>query len=346
MCRKLQRKLSPRAKTSPHTFSPHFIPHNTQECRNTPQYLLLTLHRRAIMLYTGISLRRSIARIFASLKNTPAVSRLPTSVDLSKFSSFRCRNTPTVYLKLLLKHYTFNRTNCVGHTTHTHCTVGGFESHWSYPKTVTVARPGDSYRLSRGHDAARWTKYFELNYLPRHKYQETGKGSPVSSGCLRMLVTRSDASPHLHSSTRMTTWDTSRALASTDTTNGYNTCQHTALGRRRTTPIIMQRCCSGHELRNTTLLTPLYTPTSPESDSTLSLPVTMIKWINKNLTAKMAGRIIRLNQHSSPIFTDKKHIMLVHNHEIKNEVTWLNNLQHCVRLSWRSEYKLLCNKLF
>jgi hypothetical protein len=100
----------------------HFMPHNTKERRNTPQDLNLTLHRRAIMLYTGISFRRSIARILASLKNTPAVSRLPTSVDLRKFSSFQCRNTPTVYLKLLPKHYRFNRTNCVGHTTHTlHC---------------------------------------------------------------------------------------------------------------------------------------------------------------------------------------------------------------------------------
>lgn len=121
MCRKMQRRVSPRAETWPHFF-PHLIPHNTQERRKTPQCLLLTLHRRAIMLYTGISLRRSIARILASLKNTPANSRLPTSVDLSKFSSFQCRSTPTVYLKLLPKHYTFIRTNCVGHTTHTlHC---------------------------------------------------------------------------------------------------------------------------------------------------------------------------------------------------------------------------------
>jgi len=144
--------------------------------------------------------------------------------------------------------------------------------------------------------SARWTKYFEVNYLPRRKYQETGKGSPVSSGCLRMQVPRSDASSHLqHSSTRMATWDIARALDSTDTTTGHNTCQHTALGRRRTTPIILQRCCGGHELRNSTLLTPLDTPTSPESDSTLSLPVTMIKRINKNLTANTARRIVRLN---------------------------------------------------
>jgi len=142
----------------------------------------------------------------------------------------------------------------------------------------------------------------------------------------------------------MATWDTARALASTDTTTGHNTCQHTALGRRRTTPIILQRCCGGHELRNSTLLTPLDTPTSPESGSTLSLPVTRIKLINKNLTAKMAGRIIRLDQHSSPTFTDKKQTMLIHNQEIKNEVTWLNNLQHCERPSWRTEYKLLGDK--
>jgi hypothetical protein len=117
------------------------MPQSTQELRNTPQYLLLTLHRRAMMLYTGISLGRSIARILASLKNTPAGSRLPTSVDPSNFSSFQCRNTPPVYLKLLLNHCTFNRTKCVRHTTqhthiHTHCTARGSEAHWSYPKTV------------------------------------------------------------------------------------------------------------------------------------------------------------------------------------------------------------------
>jgi hypothetical protein len=161
MCRKLQRKVSPRAETWPHTFPPilHLTIHKNAGIHRSICFFL-TLHRRAIMLYTGISLRRSRARIHASLKNTPAVSRLPTSVDLSKFCSFQCHKIPTVYLKLLPKHYTFNRTNCVGHTTHTHCTVGGLEAPWSYPKTVTDARTGDSYRLSKGHDVCKMNEIF------------------------------------------------------------------------------------------------------------------------------------------------------------------------------------------
>jgi hypothetical protein len=102
------------------TLFPHFIPHNTQERRNTPQCLLLTLHRRAIMLYTGISLRRSIARILASLKTLPRSPGCRSQLISANLVHFNA--AISLRLKLLPKHYTLNRTNCVGHTTHTlHC---------------------------------------------------------------------------------------------------------------------------------------------------------------------------------------------------------------------------------